>query len=216
MTALDFLSSLRQSRDPQLAGVAVGIVLDNLDATSQGRVQVQLPGLPIEPPWARVAAPDAGRARGLYFMPQVDDEVLVAFEHGDVTRPYVIGSLWNGTDRPPAVGPTDPRSKRVIRTPQGHVIELDDAKQTITITGSTEQQRVEITKDKIELSAGSGASRLTLDTDGSVTLHASSTLTIEAQSLKLSATSIDIDAQGTAKLGASGVCTIQGSIVKVN
>jgi uncharacterized protein involved in type VI secretion and phage assembly len=134
MSALDFLSLMHPQRDPQLGGVAVGVVLDNMDSTSQGRVQVQLPGLPIEPPWARVAVPDAGSDRGVYFMPQVDDEVLVAFEHGDVTRPYVIGSLWNGTDGPPASAPTDPQYKRIIKTPQGHVIELDDTAQTITIT----------------------------------------------------------------------------------
>jgi len=215
MSALDFLSFMNPPRDPQLGGVAVGIVLDNMDALSQGRVQVQLPGLPIEPPWARVAVPDAGSDRGMFFMPQVDDEVLVCFEHGDVTRPYVIGSLWNGTDTPPASAPTDPRFKRVIKTPQGHVIELDDTKQTITITSST-KQKIEITQDKIELSAGSGASKLTLNTDGSVTLSAQTTMTLQAQSLKLSATSIDIDAQGTAKLSSSGACTIQGSIVKVN
>jgi uncharacterized protein involved in type VI secretion and phage assembly len=215
MSALDFLSFMNPPRDPQLGGVAVGIVLDNMDALSQGRVQVQLPGLPIEPPWARVAVPDAGSDRGTFFMPQVDDEVLVCFEHGDVTRPYVIGSLWNGTDTPPASAPTDPRFKRIIKTPQGHVIELDDTKQTITITSST-KQKIEITQDKIELSAGSGASKLTLNTDGSVTLSAQTTMTLEAQSLKLSATSIDIDAQGTAKLSSSGACTIQGSIVKVN
>jgi uncharacterized protein involved in type VI secretion and phage assembly len=215
MSALDFLSFMNPPRDPQLGGVAVGIVLDNMDALSQGRVQVQLPGLPIEPPWARVAVPDAGSDRGIFFMPQVDDEVLVAFEHGDVTRPYVIGSLWNGTDTPPASAPTDPQFKRTIKTPQGHVIELDDTKQTITITSST-AQKIEITQDKIELSAGSGASKLTLNTDGSVTLSAQTTMTLEAQSLKLSATSIDIDAQGTAKLSSSGVCTIQGTIVKVN
>lgn len=215
MSALDFLSSMHPPRDPQLGGVAVGVVLDNLDAMSQGRVQVRLPGLPIEPPWARVAVPDAGSARGMFFMPQVDDEVLVAFEHGDVTRPYVIGSLWNGTDSPPASAPTDPRFKRIIKTPKGHVIEFDDAEQTITITSST-KQKIEFTQDKIELSAGSGASKLTLNTDGSVTVRATTTMTLEAQSLKLSATSIEIDAKGTAKLSSSGACTIQGSIVKVN
>jgi uncharacterized protein involved in type VI secretion and phage assembly len=215
MSALELLSFTHPPRDPQLAGVAVAIVLDNMDAMSQGRVQVRLPGLPIEPPWARVAVPDAGSDRGMFFMPQVDDEVLVAFEHGDVTRPYVIGSLWNGTDKPPASVPTDPQFKRIIKTPKGHVIEFDDTKQTITITSSS-KQKIEITQDKIELSAGSGGAKLTLNTDGSVTLHATTTMTLEAQTLKLSATSIDINAQGTAKLSSSGACTIQGSIVKVN
>jgi uncharacterized protein involved in type VI secretion and phage assembly len=215
VTTLDVLSFLRGVGEPRVPGVAVGVVVSNLDVMGLGRVQVRLPGYPVDPPWARVAVPDAGSSRGTWFIPQVDDEVLVAFEHGDLMRPYVVGALWNGTDRPPAPQPTDPQYKRIIKTPQGHVIELDDMQQTITITSAT-SQKVEITPDKIELSSGQGASKLTLNSDGSVTLHATTSMTLEAQTMKLSATSIDIDAQGTATLSASGSCTIRGAVVQIN
>ena len=66
-----------------------------------------LPWLPGLMPWARLSNMMAGMGRGSFFVPQIGDEVLVAFNHGDVREPYVIGTLWNTMDRPPALSPTD-------------------------------------------------------------------------------------------------------------
>src|SRR5881397_3606107 len=66
--------------------------------------------------WAPVAAALAGKQRGAFFMPEVDDEVLVAFEHGDFDHPFVVGFLWNGVDTPPETT----NKNRVIKTPGGH------------------------------------------------------------------------------------------------
>ena len=76
-----------------------------------------------------MAALSAGSERGGYFIPQVGDEVLVAFNQGDVKEPYILGTLWNGRDKPPSPAPTDPAQKRAIRTPIGHEVLLDDAEQ---------------------------------------------------------------------------------------
>ena len=76
-------------------------------ATAVRRVQLALPWLPGYQPWARLANQSAGTDRGSYFVPQAGDEVLVAFNHGDVREPYVLGSLWNTIDKPPADDPTD-------------------------------------------------------------------------------------------------------------
>jgi len=82
--------------------IVVGIVTQNEDPEAWGRVRVKYPALDddTEGWWARIAAPSAGNDRGLLMMPVVGDEVLLAFEHGDVHRPYVIGALWNGKDTP--------------------------------------------------------------------------------------------------------------------
>jgi len=89
-----------------LNGVVTGVVTDVDDPQKIGRVKVQFEWLADDyvSDWARVAMPGAGPSRGMVWMPEVGDEVLVAFEHGDPRRPIVIGGLWNGTDTPPEYG----------------------------------------------------------------------------------------------------------------
>jgi phage baseplate assembly protein W len=81
----------------------VGIVTDNEDPNGLGRVKVKFPTLTEEHTsnWARLVAPGGGAGRGIYWMPEVNDEVLVCFEHGDIHRPYIIGGVWNGKDPTP-------------------------------------------------------------------------------------------------------------------
>jgi uncharacterized protein involved in type VI secretion and phage assembly len=85
------------------AGVRVAVVTDNNDREGLGRVRIRLGGHGKRQPrpWARMAVPMAGKNRGTYFLPEVDDEVLVAFENADPAHPYVIGALWNSREPPP-------------------------------------------------------------------------------------------------------------------
>jgi uncharacterized protein involved in type VI secretion and phage assembly len=80
----------------------LGIVTNNDDPDGMGRVRVQDPALgsDVEGAWARIAVPSAGKERGLQMLPLPGEEVLIAFEHDDTTRPYVLGSLFNGRDTP--------------------------------------------------------------------------------------------------------------------
>lgn len=81
----------------------IGIVADNKDPNGWGRIRVKFPTLTEEhmSNWARVVSVGAGTQRGVDWLPEINDEVLVAFEHGDIHRPYVIGGVWNGKDKPP-------------------------------------------------------------------------------------------------------------------
>jgi phage protein D len=80
----------------------VGIVTDNKDPDNMGRVKVKFPNLEDrESYWARMVMPGAGKGRGFDCLPEVNDEVMVAFEHGDIHRPYIVGGVWNGKDEPP-------------------------------------------------------------------------------------------------------------------
>src|SRR5215510_12918555 len=85
-------------------GVVIGTVTDNKDPGGLGRVKLRFPWLveDDESDWAPLATLMAGNQRGSFFLPEVDDEVLVAFFHGDPRYPFVLGSLWNGQDKPPA------------------------------------------------------------------------------------------------------------------
>jgi uncharacterized protein involved in type VI secretion and phage assembly len=105
-------------------GVVIGIVKNLDDPAGEGRLQLQFPWLEQShrSAWAPVAAPLAGKSRGAFFMPELEDEVLVAFEHGDFNHPFIIGFLWNGVDRPPE---SDPKN-RVILTPGGHTLRFED------------------------------------------------------------------------------------------
>jgi uncharacterized protein involved in type VI secretion and phage assembly len=201
--------------DKHIYGVATAEVVSNLDLTGLGRVQLRLPWLPGYQPWARVAMLSAGPDRGSYFIPQNGDEVLVAFSHGDVREPYVIGSLWNGRDKPPLKEPNDPINKRLIRTPAGHKILLDDLEQTIAITSST-GQKVTIAPDLIELAAGDGA-KITLRTSGTIEIQASTEVQIKAPTVSVNASgSLDLKGNASATLDGGSVCLVKGAMVNIN
>lgn len=107
-----------------VGGVVTGIVKE-IDAAG-ARLKVEFPWLEASyrSHWAPIAAPMSGNNRGLFMMPEKDDEVLVAFEHGEIDHPYVIGFLWNGVDKSPESGTGS--SVRRLRTVSGHVLEFDD------------------------------------------------------------------------------------------
>jgi uncharacterized protein involved in type VI secretion and phage assembly len=104
-------------------GVVVGLVTQ---VRADGRVKVHFPWLDEghETDWIRIATLMAGKDRGSFFMPEAEDEVLLAFEHGDARFPYVIGFLWNGVDNPPGRHVRD----RVFKSKNGHSIRFLDTK----------------------------------------------------------------------------------------
>jgi phage protein D len=102
-TLLGSVGSDRRSSAPEFGSqLVLGLVTNNQDPDNLGRVRVRYPALgqDAEGTWARIAVPSAGNERGLLMLPVSGEEVLVGFEHGDTTRPYVLGSLFNGVDTP--------------------------------------------------------------------------------------------------------------------
>lgn len=153
-----------------LHGVHIALVVDIIDPENIGRVCIALPWAPDVPVWARVATLMAGPGRGTWFMPDVDDEVLVAFEAGDAQRPFVLGSLWNGRHTPPqAMDGSGRNEKKVIRSTNGVTVTLDDAQgqerfvcetpsgQRITLHDGDGAIRIE-GNGAIEIEGGNGAS----------------------------------------------------------
>ncbi len=116
------------SADAKMFGVEVAIVTNVKDDQKLGRIKVCFPRLPGKPEsdWVRVIQPAAGSGRGFYWLPHVNDEVLIAFERGEAHRPYVIGCLWNGKDKPMEKGYTDENTKIMIQTKSGHQIIMND------------------------------------------------------------------------------------------
>jgi phage baseplate assembly protein V len=110
-------------REPT-SGVVIGQVTSN-DPNGEGKIEVRFPwlGESSEPRWCSVASPMAGADRGIYFMPEVGDEVLVAFDHGDFDHGYVIGFTWNPVNRPPS----NSSDQRIIKSREGHTIRFLDS-----------------------------------------------------------------------------------------
>jgi uncharacterized protein involved in type VI secretion and phage assembly len=200
--------------DNKIFGVSVATVLNNIDCTGEARVQLMLPWLPGYLPWARLSSPMAGMGRGMYFVPQIGEEVLVAFNHGDVREPYVLGTCWNSLDRPPALSPTDALTQRKIRTPLGHELSFDEALQSVTLSSNT-FSTVTLDPEKAELNTP--FARVTVSKAGDVTISATTRITLEAPIVEIKA-SILLTAQsnGNALFKAGGLCALQGALVNIN
>ena len=135
-------------------GVVTAIVKSLKDPDRQGRVELQFPWLSdsLRSYWAPVAAPLAGKQRGVFFMPEIDDEVLVAFEHGSFDHPYIVGYLWNGVDMPPE----SDLKNRVIKTPGGHTLRFEDGNEKKIVLKSSSGQTITLddTENSITLEGG--------------------------------------------------------------
>lgn len=200
--------------DKKIFGVSLATVLNNIDCTGEARVMLLLPWLPGYTPWARLSSPMAGMGRGTYFVPQIGDEVLVAFNHGDVREPYVLGTCWNTIDRPPALAPTDPVTKRKIRTPLGHELSFDEALQSVTLSSNTMST---VTLDPMKAQLSTPLASVTIDKAGGVTIKGATKITLDAPIVEIKAqTLLSIRSSGAALLKAAATCFIKGAMVKIN
>jgi uncharacterized protein involved in type VI secretion and phage assembly len=144
-------------------GLVLGTVTDTQDPERQGRVKVSFPWLDgmMESSWASMVAPFAGDDRGAFFMPDLGDEVIVGFLHGDFSFPFVLGATWNGKSAAPSA---DPR-QRMIRSTNGHTIRFVDSTPDSGSLGAL------IVED-------AHGNRITM-TNGVMTVRAQTTLVIE-------------------------------------
>lgn len=158
-----------RSTDKRYYGVVEALVVEN-EGDDEGRVKIKFPwfdGGATVTEWCRVSQLYAGGGYGSVFVPEIGDEVLVAFVHGDMRFPIVLGGLYNGVDKPPTAR-TDGRDQKIIRTKAGHEVLLDDgAKEirittaeggnvTVTATGEIKlkAQKVTVEADSIDLGGG--------------------------------------------------------------
>jgi len=219
---MNILELLNDNVDPyagadKIYGVVVGIVTNNQDPEKLGRVKVKYPWLSDseESHWARMATLMAGKDRGSFYLPEVDDEVLLAFEHGDVRFPYVIGMLWNGKDTPRYDNGDGKNDQRVITSRSGHEFIFDDNDQKGKVVIHTKKNHI-ITLDdstgseKISIVDKTGSNSVEIDsTQNSIAIKSTTKLTIESQI-------IEIKAGGMMKIEAGATMTIKGAIVMIN
>jgi uncharacterized protein involved in type VI secretion and phage assembly len=182
-------------------GVYPALVTDISDPDGQGRVKVSLPWSPDTgggkyEAWARLATMMAGNNRGSWFVPDNNDEVLIAFEAGDTRRPYVIGALWNGSDAPPeSMDGGGNNYKKVLKSRNGVTVTLDDQDGQETFIAETPGGQKVTLKDgpgSVEIVDSNGNS-IKLESSG-ITLTASAKVTINAGQMAISAGMVTVDA----------------------
>jgi hypothetical protein len=227
--------------------VVVGIVTNNLDPDGLGRVKVRYPWLSPdhESFWVRLVSPMAGAGRGFQFIPEIDDEVLVAFEHGDIHRPYLLGGLWNGKDKPvednqtavtgqkvqhriikTRIGhqlmfdDTDGKGQIKVSTTNGHILQLDDKEQQIKIT-TTAGHVVQLDDkgSKILVQDKTGSNKITIDSNSNaISVECQGNFSVQAQgnvSVKAQG-NVSIEGQAGIDIKSPDLVNIKGSMVNIN
>ena len=200
----------------------------------------------LELDWAYVMTPFGGKECGFYFMPNVDDLVLVAFEDGDIHRPFIIGSLWGKLVEPPLKIKDGKNESYLIKTPNLSSIELADKKGEETITIKTPKGRKVELNDKAEqIELSDGDNSITMDgKSGEVKIKCKNKLTIEVgsnakiiidglagtvkiegkQSVDIESVQVNITAKASATIKGNaqvtveggGMTTVKGGILKLN
>jgi uncharacterized protein involved in type VI secretion and phage assembly len=200
-----------QTTDKRFFGVVEAVVVDLVDPDKEGKVKLQFPWFDEDmvTEYARVSQLYAGNGYGSFFVPEVGDEVLVAFVHGDMRMPVVLGGLYNGKDKPASDRQKD-KDQKLVRTKAGHQLLFDDSQKErrvkLTTAGAHELDLDD--KDKKVLVKTSGGHQLELDdSGGKVTVKTSGgqSLVLDGNSGQVTVTgaTIVLDAS-TVQVGGSG------------
>lgn len=219
MSLVDLLNKEDESQTGQIYGVVVGIITNNNDPEEIGRVKVSFPwrGETDQSYWARVATLMAGNDRGTFFLPEVGDEVLVAFDRGEMSHPYIIGSLWNGVDKPPESNADGKNNIRKIKSRSGHEIVFTDdheqKKEKIEIHTKAGHKILlddSFGQEKIEIIDKTGSNKISIDSvQNSINIES-------AIQLKIKANVVEIEGTTSLSLKSNAALTIQGLPVKIN
>lgn len=183
--------------DASLFGVYPARVVEVLDPEGLGRVRVRLTTAKVagfERVWARLATLMAGHQAGTWFVPDVDDEVLVAFEGGNPRSPYVVGALWNASSPPPeTMDAAGANPRRVIATKAGARITIDDDAGSVDVSDSN-------------------GNRILLESSG-ITIQASAKVSVEASTAEVTASSLQVNAGISTFAGTVACTTLQATSV---
>lgn len=193
--------SMETTHDARFFGVYPALVTDIRDPENQGRVRVVMPSVqdPSETGlgnWARIATLMGGNHRGSWFIPDVNDEVLVAFEGGDPRRPYVVGSLWNGVDAPPESMDADGHNyRKVLRSRNGVTLTFDDqdgAEQMVLETPGGQKLTLKDGGGAIAIEDSNGNSVQLAP--GGITVTSPAKVTVNAATVEISAAMVTVNA----------------------
>ncbi|HKP86443.1 MAG TPA: phage baseplate assembly protein V [Blastocatellia bacterium] len=207
------ISAFRPDGDaPRYFGVFPAIVTDIVDPEKLGRIQLMFPWLGGDGDsvraWATLLTPYADDDQGFEALPAVDTQVVVAFEAGDLRRPYIIGSCWNGREAMPE-SPAAPNNKRLIKTRSGSLLEFDDtegaAKVTISMR-SGHKIAMDDAAQEVTIKHSNGCV-ITLNVAGQIEIQANATVEVTASAVNVHAPVATFDGivNCTTLIASSGV-----------
>lgn len=238
MSIIDILQQESNKTDDKMYGITLGIVTNTEDPKNLGRVKVQLllrDTSDNETDWIRVAVPFAGSAMGAYFIPDVDDEVLVGFINGDIHKPFVISGLWNAQNKPPVDNEGGKNLTKMIKTKSGIEIILEDSEdgesslvdikspKGLHVTLNDKDEKVEVSdkggKNGVKIDAKGGQievnadKKITVKTGGSQIIldGAGQKIDIKTTTLNIKAAKIDINADASMTIKSGGVLNAEAS-----
>ncbi len=243
----DLFEDVQSNR--RFAGIMVGIVTNIEDPAHSGRVRVKLINISenvCETDFIRVVTPMAGAGYGMFFLPEVGDEVLVAFANGDFSRPYVIGFLWNSRNTQPVkIEDGGKNNVRMIKSKEGHTIIFnDDTEKEPGIKIQTKQGLILNLSDKndektislsdnsgniIEINSNDGKGKFETKTEitvksgkGTITLGSDGIvlkggdIALEGQQISIKGTSVQLEGSSGITVSSNGETNVKGTMVKVN
>ena len=206
---MDELLEAQTSGSSLMQGVVIALVTDNQDPQNLARIKVTYPVLnnELESDWVRMVSFMAGNDRGGYFLPEVGDEVLVAFAFGNINSPYVIGALYNGVDKPPQNNEDGENNIREIRSRSGSVMRFNDKEsaETVEIIDKTGNNKIVISTEDNTISISTDQDINLTATNGTVAINAQDIELTGRNSISLNGGEVKIKAESSlsAESGAS-------------
>lgn len=184
---------------PRYFGLYPALVTDLVDPQGLGRIQVRFPWLGPDGErevraWATLLTPYADNNQGYQMLPEVDSQVVVGFEAGDVRRPYLVGCCWNGQASLPEA-PEAANNKRLIRTREGSLLEFDDTAGSAKLTLSLQSGHQLVLDDgssEVTLNHSSGA-QIVIRSSGAIEINANSSVDVNAPLLNVHAATANFD-----------------------
>ncbi len=203
----------------QMPGLVEALVVDNVDPDKLGRVKLKFPLLPETPEsfWARLVMPMAGKERGWMTIPEIGDEVLVSFVHGDINNAIVIGSLFNGVDTPPYANEDGDNNLRVFQSRAGHRLTFDDTAGDERVELILHNEEIRIIWDAKEKVIGVYSGKdIIIEAKETISLKCKDFILESGNSIGMQSKTTEIKTSSSCTVNGGGQLTLKASMTQIN